>query len=123
MSSSPPVELVNAFLREIQRGSLPDVQALQRLHGFPETWPLDAFLACSNKHGDTALLVAAREGHVTLLQTLHEQYGLSLEQRNADGKTALHEAAQSGQLVSIHYLLGQGAQPDPLKRADWWVWQ
>ena len=129
MSTSLPGSspLVNAFLREIQRGTLPDVLHLQRQHApsTPSTsspahfFSLQAFLGSSNRHGDTAFLVAAREGHVALLEVLHGEHGVPLEQRNADGKTALHEAAQSGQISAIRYLLTQGAVLDALKRADW----
>lgn len=118
--------LVNAFLREIQQGHLPDVVHLQRLHpscADPSPLSLEPFLTCSNKHGDTALLVAAREGHVALLDVLHRQHGVPLGHRNSDGKTALHEAAQSGQERCIEYLVREGAMVDALKRADWWVCQ
>jgi len=127
-SPTPSLQLINIFLREIQRGKLPDVSSLQETHfparerGSSTQFGLEAFLSSSNKHGDTALLVAAREGHVGLLEVLHQQHGVPLEQRNADGKTALHEAAQGGQLQCVQYLLREGATVDALKRADWWVW-
>lgn len=121
-TSPPSPTLVNAFLREIQQGRLPDVTQIQR-HSNPAPLPLDAFLTCSNRHGDTPFLVAAREGHVTLLEVLHRQYGMPLEHQNVDGKTAMHEAAQSGQGRCIAFLVSQGAKVDALKRADWWVCQ
>lgn len=123
----PSLHLMNAFLREVQQGTLPtDTAAFQALHS-PHSQrsasppSLEAFLTTSNKHGDTVLLVAAREGHVSLLQALHEQYGLPLNSTNSDGKTALHEAAQNGRSSCMEYLLRQGAVVDALKRADWWV--
>lgn len=56
---------------------------------------------------------------MSLLEVLHKEHGVSLEQRNSDGKTALHEAAQSGQEECIQYLAREGAVVDALKRADW----
>lgn len=120
----PPAALVNAFLREIQQGHLPDVPHLLGLHPCSPNQPpltLDALLNSSNKHGDTPFLVAARAGHTSLLEEMHRQHGVPLEHGNFDGKTALHEAAQNGQDQSIQYLVRRGAKVDPLKKADWWV--
>ena len=76
-------------------------------------------LTACNKHGDTALLVAARFGHQPLLRTLVEVHGVHLETSNVDGKTGLHEAAQQGHSDCVRYLLQKGAKVDSLKRADW----
>ena len=76
-------------------------------------------LHCVNKHGDNAMLLAARHGHVHLLEVLHEQHGLQLEVSNCDGKRPLHEAAQNGQVKCAQYLIERGAEIDSLKRADW----
>lgn len=121
---APPLPLMDAFLREVQQGRIPDVTLLQaHHHSCPPSprppWDLRAFLTGSNKHGDTPFLVAARAGHVTLLEVLHRQHSVPLEQRNADGKTALHEAAQNGRDWCIQFLAGQGVVVDALKRADW----
>lgn len=122
-SPSPPsFALVKGFLREIQQGRLPDITHMQRLHPCStdhSPLTLDALLNSSNKHGDTPFLVAARAGHASLLETMYRQHGVSLEHRNADGKTALHEAAQNGRDQCIEYLVRQGAKVDALKRADW----
>lgn len=115
------VSLVNAFLREIQGGNLPNetkLESFQASSSSPQV-SLGSLLASTNKHGDTAFLVAARHGHVTILGTLHKDYGTALEQRNLDGKTALHEAAQNGQTNCVEYLIREGAEVDALKRADW----
>ena len=76
-------------------------------------------LHCINKHGDNAMLLAARHGHIHLLKTLHEQLGLHMETSNCDGKRPLHEAAQNGHVECAQYLIEQGAEVDSLKRADW----
>ncbi len=123
-------ELVNSFLREVQQGTLPELSRFLKSHCPPASLAVDGYvghgievadlLMCTNRHGDTPLLVAARHGHVSLLQTLLEDQGVPLEHTNTDGKTALHEAAQSGQTGCVQFLLGLGAHVDSLKRADWW---
>ena len=122
----PPLQLVNSFLRLIHKGHLPDQKELQDLCNktLSEQFPsptLEAVLRAVNKRGDSAFLVAARQGHVKILKRLHQEHDIPLEHSNADGKTALHEAAQSGQSASVEYLLGEGAKVDSLKRADWCV--
>ena len=72
------------------------------------------------KSGDTALHIAARCGHVCLLEYLLSS-GADKEISNLDGKRPLHEAAQTGQLECVQCLLKSGAQVDSLKRADWLV--
>lgn len=123
MSASPfsSQHVINALLRDIQQGQLPDPS--HYLQTPPPSQPLSwqALLTSSNKHGDTPLLVAARHGHVSLLQAMHEEHQVPLEHRNSDGKTALHEAAQSGQSACLQYLIQHGAAVDAIKRADWWV--
>lgn len=39
---------------------------------------------------------------------LHEEGNMTLEKTNLEGKRALHEAAQSGQLECVEYLVKQG---------------
>ena len=126
MSCPPPLQLVNSFLRQVQKGHLPNRQELEILY---RTSPsrdlpcpsLESVINAVNKKGDSAFLVAARHGHVELLRRLHRDHGVPLEHSNADGKTALHEAAQNGQTSSVEYLIGEGAEVDALKRADWCV--
>ena len=72
------------------------------------------------KSGDTALHIAARCGHVCLLEYLLSS-GVDKDISNLDGKRPLHEAAQTGQLECVQCLLKSGAQVDSLKRADWLV--
>ena len=72
------------------------------------------------KSGDRALHIAARCGHVCLLEYLLSS-GADKEISNLDGKRPLHEAAQTGQLECVQCLLKSGAQVDSLKRADWLV--
>ena len=92
------------FLRQIQRGRISNEAGC---------------LQCVNKHGDDAMLLAARHGYAHLLKILHEQYGLQLEISNCDRKRPLHEAAQNGHVKCAQYLIEQGAEIDSLKRADW----
>ena len=115
-----PQELVAHILREAQQGTLPDLAVLSQLHNFQGA-PQD-LLMCTNKHGDTPFLMAARHGHVDLLERLSKEPGIHLEHTNSDGKTALHEAAQNGHMHCVSYLIRAGAHVDCLKRADWLVY-
>ncbi len=113
-----PLEAINSFLKDIQHGNLPDMDKLVYKCGLKSSKDL---LMCSNRHGDTPLLLAARHGHTEMLRTIHEEYGVSLDHCNKDGKRALHEAAQNGQTECVRYLIETGSTLDYLKKADWWV--
>ena len=125
----PSPELVQAFLREVQHGVLPDPRDLcDRLQirlgpgagtGGDMAMELSSLVMCSNKHGDTPFLTAARHGQLRVLERLRGEFGVPLEHTNSDGKTALHEAAQAGRLECVRYLIGVGAHVDSLKKADW----
>ncbi|XP_077541420.1 ankyrin repeat domain-containing protein 16-like isoform X3 [Haemaphysalis longicornis] len=71
------------------------------------------------KSGDTLAHVASRYGSLDVLGYLAKEVRGLLESRNLDGKTPLHEAAQSSELGVVQFLLGEGCHIDPLKRADW----
>ena len=43
----------------------------------------------------------------------------SLEVANHDGKRPIHEAAQSGHVACVSYLIRAGVDVDALKRATW----
>jgi len=71
------------------------------------------------KSGDQVGHLLARNGNVQMLKLLHDQWHLPLESTNHDGKTPLHEAASQNHVLVIEYLLLQGVNVDPLKRAGW----
>lgn len=100
-------ETVLALQREVKDGVLPSSSY--------------EVLMATNKHGDTSFHVAARHGRLELVKRLHEDYGVPVHHVNADGKTALHEAAQNGHEECVSYLLSAGSEIDCLKRADWSV--
>ena len=116
-----PTEAVNAFLREIQQGNLPEVEKLRQTYHLPPSTSMDDLVTCTNRHGDTPFLVAARHGQVDLLRKLHGEFGIPCHHSNLDGKNALHESAQHGQVGSAHFLIESGVPVDCLKRADWSV--
>ena len=116
-----PTEAVNAILREVQQGNFPDVEKFRQTYRLPPSTSAESLITCINRHGDTPFLVAARHGQVELLRRLHHDYGIPIHHSNSDGKNALHEAAQHGQVDSAHYLIATGAHVDALKRADWSV--
>ena len=72
------------------------------------------------KSTDTPLILASRYGHVSVASLLLEN-GSNVEHHNIDGKTALHDAAQNGNLECLEVLLMAGAHVNALKRADWHV--
>ena len=110
----------NAFLRRVQQGELPCLEEFSQPH-IPGVAGYQDLLMSANRHGDTALLVAARHGHTAILRQLVETFGVPVQHTNVDGKTALHEAAQNSQVAAVNYLIKAGAKVDSLKIADWLV--
>lgn len=64
----------------------------------------------------TALLYAAREGHLEVVKLLLEA-GASLEKADADGVTPLLMAVLNGQIPVAHHLLDRGAN---VRAMDWY---
>lgn len=113
---------VKVFLKEVQSGLLPDPRLLCERLKILELVEIEDVVMCTNKNGDTPLLTAARSGQLQILEKLHAEHGVSLEHTNADGKTALHEAAQAGHADCVRFLLRAGARVDCLKKADWYIY-
>lgn len=105
-------ERVILLHREVQYGQLPEDINIRTLS------PFDTLMSI-NKNGDTSFHIAARHGHLHLLKRLHNEYDIPLQHTNADGKNALHEAAQNGHQDCVNWLVCAGCQVDSLKRADW----
>jgi len=72
-----------------------------------------------SKTGDGLLHILARLGHVACIDLLINEFGVFVDQKNMEGKTALHEAAQYSQSVPLKRLITHGSEIDCLKRADW----
>ena len=75
------------------------------------TFPLSS--GCSGKaarrsDGNTALLAAAEEGHLPVVQWLLGEGGLRIEETDSDCNTALLWAANEGHLPVIQWLLREG---------------
>jgi ankyrin repeat protein len=64
----------------------------------------------------TALLYAAREGHLPVVELLLNA-GAALEKADADGETPLLMAVENGQLDVALYLIGRGAN---VQASDWY---
>ena len=63
-----------------------------------------------DKRGRTAFLLAAQKGHAKILEAL-KGYGQDFnEVTTKDGWTALHLAAESGQLEAVKFLLANGSK-------------
>ncbi|CAH1986596.1 unnamed protein product [Acanthoscelides obtectus] len=70
--------------------------------------------------GDTLIHCAARHGFVDIIDFLLTQFSpKSVDCKNKDGKTALHEAAQNSNHLICERLLKHGADVNALKKADW----
>ncbi|XP_068760377.1 ankyrin repeat domain-containing protein 16-like isoform X1 [Montipora capricornis] len=101
-------------LRLVQRNKLDEFIAM-----VDNSQDKRAILNCvHSKSGDTALIVAARQGHFDLIKFLIES-GVDVEQRNKDLKRALHEAAAGSHVKCVKVLISYKAEIDCLKRADW----
>ncbi|XP_056654170.1 photoreceptor ankyrin repeat protein [Monodelphis domestica] len=79
-----------------------------------------------DKEGDTALMLAAQAGHVTLVNYLLNYYpGLELDQRDSRGLTALMKAAVQGRPECVAALLMAGADltaVDPARKKTALEW-
>lgn len=130
------------FLHACQSGNLSSVKTLVSKHEIRD-WTLFRH----STSGDTALHVAAREGHSNIVRYLCEAFekpDFRVDVTNKDTKRPLHEAAQFARSDIVKYLIEKGfwllcnnavsplqiyyyltlpsfkgATVDALKRADW----
>jgi len=68
---------------------------------------LGAKIDATNKLGNTPLHLAARHGHLSVMQALLDR-GASLEFKDEFGQTALHSAVTEGHLNIVKYLFDKG---------------
>lgn len=107
---------INHILKTVQSGKEYDViSSLQRI---PSSCH---WMEISYQHsGDTILHYSARIGLVNVVKYLLENYNpKSVDCKNKDDKTALHEASQFSQFRICEILLNNGASVNALKRGDW----
>ena len=62
----------------------------------------------SNNNGETALLLAAWNGHLPMVQWLLQKGGARIDEADNDGETALLLAAWNGHLPMVQWLLAEG---------------
>lgn len=108
-------ESARHIVRLVQDGRLCQLQDLHTHVSLFSEIPRKHF----GKSGDTLLHYAARHGHLPIVTYLLEVVAMDVEGMNNDYKRALHEAASMGHRDCLLYLLGEGAQVDCLKKADW----
>jgi ankyrin repeat protein len=101
---SDPGTLNLQLVDAVKRGDLAETQRL--LDAGAQVDARDA------KHGSPAVVWAAHEGHVELLEVLLNAGG-SVESAKGEGDTALWYAAQQGHLGTARLLLDHGAEPNP----------
>ena len=68
----------------------------------------NSFLCAAVAGGSTALHVAARAGHILVMQTLLV-HGAAIDAMTGDGLSPLHGAASAGQLTAVALLIDRGA--------------
>ena len=71
----------------------------------------------ANKHGETALLLASKVGHLDVVRFLLAQKGISVDKHNEDGDTALLVATRAHQVGVTRLLLDRGADRTLVNRA------
>jgi Ankyrin repeats (3 copies) len=72
---------------------------------------------CSDRHGSTALLWAAGEGHVSTVAFLVDECGCDPAwAQPRDGRTAMHWAARNGHLSVCRWLLARGVDSSQATR-------
>ncbi|KAG7201780.1 hypothetical protein KM043_004500 [Ampulex compressa] len=111
------IDPAGKFLHACQSGDLARIEALVGEHDIRD-WT--GFRHATS--GDTALHVAAREGHLNVVRYLCEGFEVpkyKVDVANKDVKRPLHEAAQFARSDVLKYLIEKGASVDALKRADW----
>lgn len=99
--------LSREFLHACQSGDLSKLESLVSKHNVRD-WT--AFRHSAS--GDTALHVAAREGHMNIVRYLCEAFkepDFRVDVANRDMKRPLHEAAQFARGDIVKYLIEKGA--------------
>ena len=92
--------LIENFFKAIENNNLDDVKALLNQ---------DHTLVDIARWGMTGLMLAAREGHVEVVEELLGRRGAYVDIQNRDGWTALMYAAASGHDAVVAALLDHGA--------------
>ena len=64
------------------------------------------------ERGDTAIILAAREGSAKVFDILLQNKDVKLDARSRNGDTALMLAAYKGNLAAVRALLDRGAEPN-----------
>ncbi|TVY83735.1 Ankyrin repeat domain-containing protein [Lachnellula suecica] len=127
---SQHVKLVKVFLQ--QPGVNPDVSlddscgtplAFAAHRGFLDMFTLllqnGANPASKNKEGRTPLLIAARGGHVKIVQALLNTGLAKMESGDKNGKTPLMNATERGRIGVVKLLLDAGSNPNTKDKYGW----
>ncbi|XP_063981031.1 ankyrin repeat domain-containing protein 16-like [Diachasmimorpha longicaudata] len=105
------------FLRAAQHGDLDKLKELSQRYEIQD-WTVYRH----DSTGDTALHIAAREGHLEIAKCLCNDWSypaFKVDVTNKDMKRPLHDASQFAHSDIVEFLIDQGAEVDALKRADW----
>lgn len=108
----PQVLDPSALFEAVQKGQFAQVETLAAAS--PSEWTQ----VFQPRSGDSALMLAARGGHLAIVQFALRS-GAHPDQRNFESKTPLMEASQHGRAKVVRCLLAAGANPNALKRGDW----
>uniref|UniRef100_A0A6V7KZP2 Uncharacterized protein n=1 Tax=Bracon brevicornis TaxID=1563983 RepID=A0A6V7KZP2_9HYME len=97
------------FLRSSQRGDLEKLRELSTSHKIQD-WTVYRH----ESTGDTALHIAAREGHLKIAKYLCYDWpypAFKVDVANKDMKRPLHDASQFARTDIVEFLIGQGNIP------------
>ncbi|KAJ8972762.1 hypothetical protein NQ317_006278 [Molorchus minor] len=111
----PNSKEIAIVLREVQNGNKESLVNI--LEEYPSLHWAEIFY---DKTGDTVLHCASRLGFIDVIDYLLNNFTpKSVECKNKDDKTPLHEGAQFAQYKACQRLIEHGANVNALKRADW----
>jgi len=82
---------------------------MEQLEALFRVYPEDSFANAVDREGSNGILLAATEDAGLDTVKWLKQKGVSIDQRNYYGRTALMEAALWGRLETVQFLIGSGA--------------
>ena len=111
-----PDTIRNALIAAARSGHSAVAEVLLEYHTNPALTVLE-IESRADKHGESAFHVAARNGHVGILELFRDYVQFVDYPRSDDGFTALHIAALAGQTKVVCWLVDNGADVNAFTRS------